>query len=197
MLALPLFIFWFADEIAEGEVKVFDDSVRSYLNSIAKPNLTAVARFVSFLGSPLFLAATGSLAAVALYLKRKRAEALLFAVTMLGEIAMSFLLKAWFRRMRPDTFFDYPLPDSYSYPSGHAFGSFCFYGILAWIVINSRQPTWVRIGVGISTVSIIILIGISRIYLGVHFPSDVIAGLIAGVSWVGMVILGYWMSGRK
>ena len=189
MLALPLFIFWLADEIAEGDVRAFDDSIRNYLNSFAYPSLTTIARSVSFLGSPLLLTVTGSIIVFTFYLTRKGNDALLFAITMLGEVTMSFVLKAWFQRGRPNAFFDYPLPDSYSFPSGHAFGSFCFYGILAWIIANSKCATWVKVGVDISTLSIILLIGISRIYLGVHYPSDVIAGLVAGSSWVGIVVM--------
>lgn len=199
MLALPLLIFWLADEVAEGDVRTFDDSIRNFLHSFADPTLTLAARFVSFIGSPIFLTFTGLIVVGTLFFKNKRNAALVFSVTMVGEIAMSFFLKGWFHRIRPVPFFDYALPDSYSFPSGHAFGSFCFFGILAWMALLSVNSFRARVVISLSTISLILLIGLSRIYLGVHFPSDVLAGFVAGGSWVGIVALAnrYFYSSKK
>ena len=189
MLALPLLIFWLADEVAEGDIRTFDDTIRNFIHSFADPNLTLIARFISFLGSPIFLTFTGLIVVGSLFYKNKRNAALVFSVTMVGEIAMSFFLKGWFHRIRPVPFFEYALPDSYSFPSGHAFGSFCFFGILAWISLLSVESLRAKVIISVIAISLILLIGLSRIYLGVHFPSDVVAGFIAGGSWVGIVAL--------
>lgn len=189
MVALPLFFFWLAEEVFEGDLRSFDASIRNFVHSLATPQLTLVARLFSFLGSPLFLTILGICVVCFLFAKNRRVLAALFAVTMAGEILMSAVLKAWFVRVRPDPFFGYALPASYSFPSGHAFGSFCFYGILAWLAIRA-EPSRLSTKAAVVTFTLLLIfsIGLSRIYLGVHYPSDVLAGFAAGLAWIGVVI---------
>ena len=189
LVGLPLIFFWLADEVFEGDLHSFDESVRNFFHSFATPQLTVLARLFSFLGSPLFLAIFGGGIVCFLLLKKRKALAGLFAITMAGEILMSQLLKAWFERIRPEAFFGYALPVSYSFPSGHAFGSFCFYGILAWLIVTELEMRFsTKIIIVAFTLLLIFSIGLSRIYLGVHYPSDVLAGFAAGLSWIGIVI---------
>lgn len=108
---------------------------------------------------------------------------------MLGEIIFNPALKTYFGRARPDAFFDYSLPSSLSFPSGHAFGSVCFYGILAWLIASRVPDKRAKIAIGVSAFVLIFFIGLSRIYLGVHYPSDVLAGYAAGLFWIGVVAL--------
>ncbi len=184
-----LFFGWLAEEVFEGETKVFDESIRNYVHGFAAPPLTVLMKFFSFIGSPLFLVILGAVVITAFfYLKRKRAV-VLFLITMLGEIILNPALKIYFGRARPDAFFDYPLPSSLSFPSGHAFGSVCFYGILAWLVADRVPNKRAKIVIGISAFVLIFLIGLSRIYLGVHYPGDVLAGYAAGLFWIGVVAL--------
>lgn len=108
---------------------------------------------------------------------------------------MAFKLS--FQRPRPVPFFDTPLPSSYSFPSGHALFSFCFYGMLAAIITarlhsrSARTVIWLLAGV------LVALIGLSRIYLGVHYPSDVLAGYAAALVWVVAVAFGDHMLSRR
>lgn len=184
-----LFFGWLAEEVFEGETRMFDESVRNFVHGFAAPPLTALMKFFSFVGSPLFLGILGlTVIAVLLYLKHKRAD-VLFSITMIGEIALNLAFKLFFGRTRPDAFFDYPLPSSYSFPSGHAFGSLCFFGILAWLAAARVPNKRTKIAIGFAAGLLIFLIGLSRIYLGVHYPSDVIAGYAAGLFWVGVVAL--------
>lgn len=194
-LGFLLLFGWFASEVFEGETKSFDESVRNFLHSYATAPLTALMKFVSFLGSPLFLVILGAiLVAVLLYLKLKRAT-VLFLITMAGEIVLDLALKPFFGRARPDAFFDYSLPSSYSFPSGHAFGSLCFYGILAWIGAERVSNIGAKFGIGVTAFALIFFIGLSRVYLGVHFPSDVLAGYAVGLFWISAVIFAN--RGRK
>ena len=128
-----LFFGWLADEVFEGDTKMFDESIRNFVHELASPAVTSLMIFLSFLGSPLFLLILGIIITAAfLYFNHKRAM-VLFLITMAGEIVLEFALKQYFGRVRPATFFDYPLPLSYSFPSGHAFGALCFYGIVTWL----------------------------------------------------------------
>ncbi len=184
-----LFFGWLAEEVFEGDTGIFDESIRNYIHQFSGPLATSVMIFFSFLGSPLFLIFSGIIIIAAFwYVKDKRAIALLL-ITMAGEIILEFGLKQFFERARPDVFFNYPLPSSFSFPSGHAFGALCFYGILAWLITQKLSRTIIKIIIWVTSIMLILMIGFSRLYLGVHYPSDVIAGYAAGLFWVGVVAL--------
>ena len=122
---------------------------------------------------------------MSLYFRHTRTAALL-AITMLGVAVLDVALKHAFHRPRPVAFFG-PTPSSYSFPSGHALGSLCFYGILAAILPGRARGRGAKFCIWVATVLLVGMIGLSRIYLGVHYPSDVIAGYCAAAVWVGAV----------
>lgn len=108
---------------------------------------------------------------------------------MAGEVVINLTLKNSFLRPRPAQYFDFPLPSSYSFPSGHAFASLCFFGAAAWIVSTRTENCALQIGAWLAAVFLILIIGLSRIYLGVHYPSDVLSGYAAAFVWVSAVVL--------
>jgi undecaprenyl-diphosphatase len=185
--ATALFVFgWLAEEMLEGDTQQFDTLVRTAVHHLATPGLTRLMQVFSFLGS---VAAVTTMCLVAicvsLYYRRTRTAAML-AITMLGVAALNVALKFAFHRPRPVAFFG-ATPSSYSFPSGHALGSLCFYGILAAILAARVRGRGAKFCVWISALFLIGMIGFSRIYLGVHYPSDVIAGYCAATVWVGAV----------
>jgi undecaprenyl-diphosphatase len=185
--ATALFAFgWLAEEMLEGDTRQFDEFVRTAVHQLATPGLTRLMQVFSFLGSVAAVTAM-CLAAicVSLYFRRTRTAALL-AITMLGVAALDVALKVAFHRPRPVAFFG-ATPSSYSFPSGHALGSLCFYGILAAILAPRVRGWGAKFSVWMATVLLVGMIGFSRIYLGVHYPSDVIAGYCAAAVWVGAV----------
>jgi undecaprenyl-diphosphatase len=98
------------------------------------------------------------------------------------------LLKITFHRARPDTLYAHDMRiKSYSFPSGHAFGSIFFYGLLAYLAFNYLPQPW-NVIVALALVFLIFLIGVSRVYLGAHFPSDVVAGWLFGFVCLVLVI---------
>jgi undecaprenyl-diphosphatase len=185
--ATALFVFgWLAEEMLEGDTQQFDTFVRTAVHHLATPGLTRLMQVFSFLGS---VAAVTTMCLVAicvsLYYRRTRTAAML-AITMLGVAALNVALKFAFHRPRPVAFFG-ATPSSYSFPSGHALGSLCFYGILAAILAARVRGRGAKFCVWIAALFLIGMIGFSRIYLGVHYPSDVIAGYCAATVWVGAV----------
>lgn len=177
-----------ADEMGNGGMTGFDAFVREGVNSFATPMLTQAAIFFSFVGDWPFLTLLGlALFGFLLYIKWKR-EAVIFFITNIGELIFNISLKAVYQRTRPEPLFEYALPDSYSFPSGHALGSFCFFGILAWILAANVKTYRSKGAIYYSAVLLILLIGLSRIYLGVHYPSDVLAGYLAATVWTLTVI---------
>ncbi len=193
-----VFLFgWLAEDVFEGETIKFDSIVRNAVHESATPLLTETMKVFTFLGSTVFLVGLFVVIAAALYyLKHKRAL-VLFAVTMVGEVILLTSLKLSFRRVRPEPFFDYVLPSSFSFPSGHSLSSFCFYGILAWLITARMENRNLKILVWTLAAALVLLVGLSRVYLGVHYPSDVVAGYAAGFVWVVTVATGDFILKRR
>ena len=108
----------------------------------------------------------------------------LFLMVIAGEIVLDLGFKAFFERARPDLIFDYKIPDTYSFPSGHAIASASFYGILAVIFARRLKSNKAKASVWAAAVTLIFVVGLSRVYFGVHYPSDVVAGWLAAAVWV-------------
>lgn len=189
-LALWLFA-WLGHEIlTDTPTPVLDDRLRSALHSLASPGLTRVMIAASRYGGPGWLAPLGVVAAIAFLVRGWQRGALLVVVTMAGAGLLDALLKLVFARARPTAFFDYPLPLSNSFPSGHTFFAASFFGGLAILVSGRVQSRLLRAAVWVAATSLILLIGLSRVYLGVHYPSDVLAGYAAATIWVAGVAFG-------
>lgn len=184
-----VFFAWLAEKVFEGDAKTFDETVRVFVHGFATDSLTTLMRFTTMLGSTLFLSFLGVSVFVIFIIKSWKRAAPLLMTTMAGAVVLNFVLKVSFGRVRPVPFFDTPLPDSYSFPSGHALYAVCFYGVLAWLVTARVQSNPLRILIWSLAVLLALLIGLSRIYLGVHYPSDVIAGFAAAVIWILTVLL--------
>ena len=187
--ALILFT-WLAHEILTDVTLALDDRIRLALHSVASARLTTVMRALSLYGGPTGLAPLGILLALIFLLKRWHRGALLVVVTMAGAGLLDTVLKLIFRRTRPAAFFDYPLPASLSFPSGHAFFAASFFGGLAVLVSGRIRSRVLRAAVWVAAAALILLVGVSRIYLGVHYPSDVLAGYAAAAVWVAAVAFG-------
>lgn len=182
-----LFFFgWLAEEMLEADTAHFDAVVRTAIHGFASPPLTAAMEVFSILGSVApIVALTVLTIALFIYFHRPRAAALL-AIAMTGAAVLDEVLKFAFHRPRPVAFFG-TSPGSYSFPSGHALGSMCFYGALALILSSRIASRAARVFLYLGAILLVSAIGISRIYLGVHYPSDVIAGYLAAIVWVGAV----------
>jgi undecaprenyl-diphosphatase len=197
-LALWLFA-WLGHEIlTDTPTPVLDDRLRSAIHSLASPGLTRVMIAASHFGGPGWLVPLGGLAALGFLARGWRRGAVLVVVTLAGAGMLDTLLKLAFARTRPAAFFDYPLPLSHSFPSGHAFFAGSFFGGLALLVSPRVHSKVVRGAVWVITGLLILLIGASRIYLGVHYPSDVLAGYAAATIWVAAVASGdRWVRYRR
>ncbi len=139
--------------------------------------------FITFLGNYQFLVPANLLVIIFFFLRRKKRTALLVLLTAVSGLLLKLLLKELFHRPRPDR----PLIDgiaNYSYPSGHALMSIAFYGLL---IILADQLTTNRAAkrvLYIVCILIILLIGFSRIYLRVHYPTDILGGYCLGLLWI-------------
>ena len=149
--------------------------------------MTRVMTFVSLLGYNILIVELILAFIVFARLRWKRA-ALWLAIAMAGSLLLDLALKYAYHRARPTAYFGVA-PSSYSFPSGHALCSLCFYGVLAGLLSARIKSLAWRIIVWTVAAILIIAIGLSRIYLGVHYPSDVLAGYLAATVWVGTIIV--------
>ena len=188
---VALFLFgWLADEMLEGSTMAFDMRVRAAAHSLATPGLTHALRLVSRLGGPSVLAVLGVMLMAVFVGHRWWRGAIILFVAMAGASILDTTLKLAFHRARPAPYFGYALPESYSFPSGHALFSFCFFVAGAALLAPRLQHPALRWLVWAVAASLILAIGFSRIYLGVHYPSDVLAGYAVGLIWSSVLIVG-------
>jgi undecaprenyl-diphosphatase len=190
--ALALLVFsWLGREISTGVTPAADQHLREAVRGYASPWLTQLMIAASRYGGPSWLVPIGLVLAIGFLVKRWYRGAVLVLVTMAGAGLLNTLLKQTFARARPAAFFpDYPLPTSLSFPSGHAFFAASFLGGVAALLSGRIRSTALRAVIWVATVGLILLIGFSRVYLGVHYPSDVFAGYAAAIVWVAAVALG-------
>ena len=188
--AALLLLTWLGSEVLEGEVLAFDDRLRTLGHGLASPGLTRLMLAASFYGGPTVLIPAGFVAAVVFLVKGWHRGALLTVVTLAGAGLLSGLLKFSFARVRPAAFFDYPLPVSPSFPSGHALFAATVFGGLAVLVTARLRNRILEVAIWVVAISLTLLVGMSRVYLGVHYPSDVLAGYAIGVIWVTTIAFG-------
>ena len=178
---------WLAWALARGQLTSFDETTRAAMHAHANSALTFLMRAVTLMGTqPVILAATAC-AAIFLFLKGDRDDAWMILVTTAGAEVLEVVMKVQFHRQRPEPFFDTVLPGTYSFPSGHALFSLCVYGVLSWL-LGARLPRLARWLVRISAIALILATGASRVYLGVHHPTDVIGGYLVATAWVATLL---------
>jgi undecaprenyl-diphosphatase len=190
--ALALLIFsWLGREISTGVTPAADQHLRESVRAYAAPWLTQLMIAASWYGGPTWLVPIGIVLAVGFFARRWYRGAILVIVTLAGAGLLNGLLKQTFARARPAAFFlEYPLPASPSFPSGHAFFAASFLGGVAALLSGRIRSPLLRVLVWVVAVTLILLVGFSRVYLGVHYPSDVFAGYAAAIGWVAAVAFG-------
>jgi undecaprenyl-diphosphatase len=165
----------------------WDVSFARWLYEHSNPTLVEAAKIVTWLGNGLFLGALVLWLVIGLLRRNRVNEALLIAIAFVGSQILNALLKLAFHRPRPElAFLDL---DTYSFPSGHATGAAAVYALLAWLAMRRLSRARWRVLVAISAVLVIVAVGFTRMYLGVHYLSDVLAGTAAGLAWAFATIL--------
>jgi undecaprenyl-diphosphatase len=180
-----------ADAVTEGETAAFDRVVLLWLNRHASPELDAFALNVTALGSGVVVGLVVALAGAYLWGSRHRYSAVLLWLALGGSWILSSVLKAFFNRPRPDLF-EWRTPHAFqaSFPSGHSITAMVGYATLAYLVsrlIPQRPLRWLTIA---AAALIVAVVGWSRMYLGVHWPSDVLGGYATGLAWASFCGLG-------
>jgi undecaprenyl-diphosphatase len=175
--------------IAQRGVPELDRAVSDFLHRLASPGLDAFMNAATNLGSTAVLALVVAIAAVVLPARRRPREALFVVIALVGSLWLNDQLKQFFHRPRP--IFDWAIPPPETgFPSGHSMNSFVVYVTLALVVWRVRGR---RTGIRALAVAIALAltVGISRIYLGAHWFSDVIGAYLAGALWVLILLAAF------
>jgi undecaprenyl-diphosphatase len=200
-LAVSTFVIWaffeLADEVLEGDSRAFDKAVLLWIHNNFPDWLNEPMRLVTALGYYYVVVPLLAVAVFVLYRRGWRLSAVLLVVSTGGSFVLTTVLKGVFQRARPELFDSGYQASFYSFPSGHATVAVGFYGMLT-VILAYRLGGAARWAVAFCGVLVVLLIGLSRLYLGVHYPTDVIAGYLSALLWLVCVgsVYALWLSVR-
>jgi undecaprenyl-diphosphatase len=200
-LAISAFVIWgffeLIDVVVEGESRRFDRAVLLWIHSTFPGWLNEPMRIVTALGYYWFVVPLLAVVFFLFYRRGWKLSAILLLVSTAGSILLTTVLKAVFERARPDLFDSGYHASFYSFPSGHATVAVGFYGMLT-LILAYRLRGLARWAVAIFGMLVVLLIGFSRLYLGVHYPTDVLAGYLSALLWLVCVggVYTLWLSIR-
>lgn len=188
LLAATIFGNIAEDVMSADEITVIDQRVAQWFHLHGTPPFTRFLLFITNWHGPLGVSVMAVLLAVYFYRKRARHWLLALIVTVPGGMLLNVLMKFSFQRTRPS--FDNPLLTlhTYSFPSGHTAAATLFYGLLASYLVVICKQWGVRAAVVALACTMVALVGLSRVYLGVHYLSDVLAAVPEGVAWLAICI---------
>jgi undecaprenyl-diphosphatase len=198
-LAFSAFVIWaffkLADEVLEGDSRAFDKAVLLWIHRNVPDWLDGPMRLVTALGYYYVVVPLLVVAVFLFYRRGWRLSAVLLAISTGGSIVLTTVLKGVFQRARPELFDSGYQASFYSFPSGHATVAAGFYGMLT-VILAYRLEGLARWVVAVSGVLVVLLIGFSRLYLGVHYPTDIIAGYLSALLWLVCVggVYALWLS---
>ena len=193
---LLLLMGWLCQEVWEKESFSFDVAILLSIHQWATPQLDNLMLALTRLGDPKWVITIVSVTLVWLGSKRRFPEMVLFTIALMGALILNTGMKLFFAKPRPELWSRLIPEISFSFPSGHALGSMVLYGVLAYL-LSRLFPQKSSIFYSVAAV-VIGAIGLSRLYLGVHWPTDVFAGYGVGLLWLIMSIAVFnWQTQMK
>lgn len=181
--------------VGADQIAWFDQSIIDAVQGMENEGLTRIMKGFTFLGSSLVATLLSVIAFLFLWLVlRHRKELLMFLLSVGGSEIWNIIIKNWMHRQRPNTHRLIEI-SGFSFPSGHSMAAFALYGTLTYLLWRHIPALAGRIAMIVIGVALTLLIGISRIYLGVHYPSDVFGGYLASATWLMLSIYffeKYW-----
>jgi undecaprenyl-diphosphatase len=187
--------FWFftkqAENVVDGDADRYDYAIMEGVHKIDNPAMTKTMQAVTALGSHWAISTAAGLTAIMMLRRGRKHDALTVVISTGGAMAINTILKNVFQRRRPvELARKIKLPASHSFPRGHSLLSAATYPIVAHHLVE-RTSLPVQALAHTLAGMIIISVGFSRVYFGVHFPSDVLGGFAAGFGWLGLTSLSH------
>ena len=194
-VVLAAVALWFfkkqADNVVEGDADRYDETIMKAVHRIDNEPMHNTMNVVTQLGSHVAIGAAAGLTAVMMLRRGRKHDAWTVLISTGGAMAINTILKNIFRRQRPiEMARRIKLPKSHSFPSGHSLLSAATYPIVAHHLVE-RASLPVQAVAHTLAAMIVISVGFSRVYFGVHFPSDVLGGFAAGFGWLGLTSLSH------
>lgn len=181
ILSMMMIIFFTLGFMVKGSSEgiLFDLTIMEYIHNSTNSLLLSIMNFISFIGSENFLIPITAMVIAYTLIKKNYYISKLLLISTLGSYSLNYILKQFFQRSRP---FEYFLVNQggLSFPSGHSMVTMTLYSTIAFLLTRKLQNKGKKILIHIIASVMICLMGISRIYLGVHWPTDVIGGYLAG-----------------
>jgi undecaprenyl-diphosphatase len=176
--------------VQSGATRSFDETVMRWMGAHRIEWIEQSLLEITALGTGLVLMMIVVISALFLVATRHRFSAFLLLVASAGGLILNGILKSSFDRPRPRLFEWLTDPSSSSFPSGHAMGSAIVYFTVAYLIARLEKRRWMRAVTIITSLLLVLLISVSRLYLGVHYPSDVLAGMTIALGWAGFCVAG-------
>lgn len=181
---------------SSSTISNLDRTVQEWFLERRQPGVILLLRIFTFLGGLSTIGPVVGGVTLLLLLRKERVTAAYLAGTAIGGYLLNIGLKLLFARTRPDLAFAVVATSSYSFPSGHAMESFIVYGALAYVALRQPWPWKLKSALLALAATLVLLIGLSRVYLGVHWLSDIGGGWTAGLVWLLTATLAFDMVPR-
>ena len=172
-----------AEHVLAGGTQAFDVAILEWLHGHQSKTLTAVMVEMTYLGTGTVVIMVVGVAALFLWHTDYKHSARLLLAATIGNILLNGALKLVYHRPRPSVFAWQTTAVSSSFPSGHAMSSTVVYGTVAYLLMRLQKHRWAKVLTLATAVLLILLICLTRLYLGVHYPSDVLGGIMVGLAW--------------
>jgi membrane-associated phospholipid phosphatase len=188
VITVSLFALVAANVVNGGELTNVDVELAHWLHEHSRPQLTQCLLVLSHMHEPIVLSVVSALITLYFIWKKRWYAALAILLVVQGGMLLNLLAKQAFHRARPS--FENPLVTltTYSFPSGHVVATTAFYGVLAALLI-SQTTSWVRACcIALAALVMVVLVAFSRMYLGAHYLSDVLAGFLEAIAWFALCL---------
>ncbi|MFZ6720452.1 phosphatase PAP2 family protein [Undibacterium sp. Ji49W] len=189
-ILLPFYIFSaLASEVAEHEVFAFDQPLLMFFHAHANTQLDSIMLFFTHIGSAPWVVPFELVLFAWFVYKRLRMDALFAFLSLTGAAALNVLAKNFFARSRPDFWISLQPETTFSFPSGHSMNAMALAALLIILGWKSKAR-WLITAI---SACFVLMVSVSRLYLGVHYPSDVMAAWAAALTWVvGLALILKW-----
>jgi undecaprenyl-diphosphatase len=185
------------DEILKASFEQGDQAIQSWVHGFTRPMLTEMMRGLSWIGSPFALVPAVTLAAGLMWWRGLKDDAVLVMAAALGGVVLDEVMKLHFKRLRPEVPWAFVHEHSFSFPSGHSVLAMVMYGVIVYKTQDKLRSRWAKAVLMAGAFLMVVGIGVSRVYLGVHYPSDVAGGYFVGAVWLAAVIgSDLWVEGQ-
>lgn len=172
-----------AEYVLEGDTQSYDVAILQWIHGHQNPILTKLMLEATYLGTGTVVMAIVCVTAAFLWNTEHKHSARLLVASTAGAILLNNALKLMYHRPRPTVFEWQTHALSSSFPSGHAMSATVVYGTVAYLLMRLQKRRWTRVLTLCFAVALVLLVCVTRLYLGVHYPSDVIGGIIVGLAW--------------